>query len=178
MNYPCRALDGTEGESLLEEYRPVLEVSSFADSGNAGVLLPDWTVAPGDTWSGQQQPAPASAWSLGADETSGSGSLCIATAEPVSVVSPPISLDPGLQSVSGGVTASGTGDAKAQLLWMAGDRIIETVTLREAPLSPTGPRRFNLSESMRPADADAARVILVGQAGGAEPLCWQTVRLS
>ena len=178
MNYPCWAMDGTEGESLLEEYRPILEVSSFADSSSPDSLLADWTVASGDTASGQQQPAPASAWSLGTDGASGSGSLCIAAAAPVAVVSPPILLDPGLQSVSGGVTASGPGDARAQVLWMAGDRIIETVTLREAPPSPTGPRRFNLSESMRPAGASAARIVLVRLAEGAEPFCWQTARLS
>lgn len=175
MNSLYAATEGTEGESLREEYRPILEVSSFAD---AGALLRDWAVILGDTWPEEQQPAPAASWSLGAVAASGPGSFCVGSPEPVSLVSPPISLDPGLQSLSGGVTASGAGDGRVLLLWVAGDRVIETVAMREAPASPTGARRFNLSESMRPTDADAARVILVGQAGGAEPLCWQTVRLS
>jgi len=175
MNFPCAATEGTGGESLREEYRPILEVSSFADGG---ALLRDWAVILGDTWPGQQQPAPETSWSLGAAAASGPGAVCVASPEPVSLVSPPISLDAGLQSLSGGVTASGAGNAKALLLWTAGDRLLETVALREAPTSPTGLRRFNLSDSMRPADAAAARIVLVGQAGGAEPLCWQTARLS
>lgn len=172
------AAEGTEGELLREEYRPLLDVGSFAE-GADGSPLQGWEVFLGEAWPEQKQPAPPETWSVGTVPAPGTETACCITSpEAVSLVSPAIFLDPGLQSVSGSVLASGPGEAAAMLLWMAEGSVMTTVPMRAAPPSPDGICRFNLSDTERPEGANGVRLVLIKRSGQGEPFCWQTARLS
>lgn len=171
----CPAGHTLDEITTLEEYRPVLDLDSFSGE-ETDTVSEGWEVLAGDAWPEQKQPASPETWALEQGAVPGGGAaLCVTASEPVSLVSPPLRLNNALQSVSGSITATGAGDGKATLYWMAGNEMLGTVALRTAS-GPEGRHRFNLSESDRPAGADSFRVTLVAHSENGEAFCWQTVR--
>lgn len=163
---------GSDEGTLLEEYRSVMDRAAFADKENGG-LLDGWKVFTGDTWPEAGQEAPADAWTLNSD-----GAFCPGASGPLSLVSPPIPLEEGLESLSASVMATGAGSSRVILAWMAAGNTLEQVTFRESPPAPDGRRRFNLSESIRPAGADTLRLALMHTPEAGNGFCWQTARVS
>lgn len=163
---------GSDEGGLLEEYRPVMDMAAFADKENGG-LLDGWKVFTGDTWPETGQEATAEAWTLNGD-----GAFCPGASGPLSLVSPPIALEEGLESLSASVMAAGAGSSRVILAWMGAGKALEQAAFRETPPAPDGRRRFNLSESIRPAGADTLRLVLMHAPEAANGFCWQTARVS
>ncbi|MGI6138123.1 MAG: cellulase N-terminal Ig-like domain-containing protein [Candidatus Hydrogenedentales bacterium] len=155
----------------VEEYRSIVTMNTFAERSKDS--LPDgWRVYSGDNWRHAEEAAPES-WSL--DE---SGVFHIHSTQPMSLVSPVLSLDPDLIALSGSVMAEGVGSAQVALAWIDAAGETDDVMFHESPGSADDNRRFNLSESLRPKDATALRIVLVCAADDEKGFGWKSLRLS
>lgn len=162
-------------ESFREEYRPLLDLSSFTETGQE-TLLEGWRVFDGGPWSEEAGMLDADSWSLTTVEAN--TAVCLAGNASARVISPPRMLEEDLEALSASVTATGPGQAEVVLLWMRDEDIIHQVPFRAIPETPDGRRRFNLSESERPEGADTVRLMLATTGGAGVPFCWQTARIT
>ncbi len=174
----CSAGAISDEVEVREAYRSLLDVSSFADE-ETQVLPEGWEVMAGDGRQDIEQPAAPEAWSFGDSSLPGGGvALCLNAPGPVTVLSPPLLADTGLQSISGSVLGTGEGEARVILYWLKGGRVLESAPMRAAAIAVDGRRRFNLSDSERPEGAEAVQLALVGNTREAGSFCWETARLT
>lgn len=163
---------------MLEEYRAVLEVESLAQAYEEA-LLDGWAVLAGDVVAGQAQAVDKELWAVETAQAHDAGLCSTPEASRVSLLSPIIPLPGSCRAVLGAVIGSGAAPAEVLLLWMQGDEMLDAVTFR-APAAAVadGLRRYNLSETDRPTEADGARLLLAVDPDGGKSACWHSARLT
>lgn len=70
--------------------------------------------------------------------------------EPITLVSPVISVDASCSAVTGVLLGTGANDVDPYMQWLSEDNVLATVPLTEPPVSNAENRRFNLGESAPP----------------------------
>ncbi|MCK5863111.1 MAG: hypothetical protein KAH38_11535, partial [Candidatus Hydrogenedentes bacterium] len=78
----------------------------------------------------------------------------------ISLWSPVLSLDNSCAALSGVILGTGANKVEVQLHWLSRGAVVDTTVLNEPAISNEIKRRFNLAESKRPPNADAAQLLL------------------
>ena len=80
--------------------------------------------------------------------------------ESITLVSPIVPIATSCSAVTGVVLGTGSNNADVSMQWLSGDEVLTTTPLREPPMSNETNRRFNLSESVRPENANGLQLLL------------------
>ncbi len=158
-------------ETDQREYKTILEITpdDMAAGPPAG-----WTFIDGDETALDTIPADAETW--GEDEDAQAFSIA-PQSTPVTLLSPPLPLEPACVAVSGVILGAGANEVAATLRWLENNVTAQTESWREPPVSSDSRRRFNLAETEAPEGADGARVALTVYPEDAAGFRLESIRL-
>ena len=147
------AITVTAQDEQQIEYKSLLE---FAAANVTETMPKGWSIVVGDASPGSGE-ADSALWRV---ENDGSGISITPQTQPLCLISPVLSLDDSCVTLSGVVLGSGSAKVEAQIRWMSKDAVVDVAPLREPPISNEANRRFNLAETNRPDNTDAAQLLL------------------
>jgi len=147
------AITATAQDEQQIEYKSLLELAA----ANVTETMPEgWNIVVGDASPGSAA-ADSALWHV---ENDGSGISIMPQTQSLSLTSPVLSLNDSCTTLSGVVLGSGIAKVEAQIRWMSKDAVVDVAPLREPPVSNEANRRFNLVETNRPDNTDAAQLLL------------------